>query len=60
MALFVAYVWLVLWPNYGLVVNNLWTESGTVLCPVGGIIVWLWLVAWPSSSLFMACFEAIV
>ena len=40
MDLFVAYVWLVLWPNYGLVVDRLWTESGTVLCPIGGIIVW--------------------
>ena len=40
MALFVACVWLVLWPNYGLVVDSLWIESGTVLCPVGGIIVW--------------------
>ena len=37
---FVAYVWLVLWPNYGLVVDSLRTESGTVLCPVSGIIVW--------------------
>ena len=40
MALFIACVWLVLWPNYCLVVDSLWTESGTVLCCVGGIIVW--------------------
>ena len=41
MDLFVSCVWLVLWPNYGLVVDSLWTAFGTVLCPVGGIIVWL-------------------
>ena len=40
MDLFVACVWLVLWPNYGLVVDRLWTESGTVLCPIGGVIMW--------------------
>ena len=39
MALFVTYVWLILWPNYGLIVDSLWTEYKTVLCPVGGIIV---------------------
>ena len=40
MAFFLACVWLVLWPNYGLVVDSLPTESGIVLCPVGGIIMW--------------------
>ena len=40
MDLFIACVWLVLWPNYGLVVDSLWTESETVLCCVGDIIVW--------------------
>ena len=40
MTLFVAYVWLVLWPNYILVVDSLWTEFETILCPIGGIIVW--------------------
>ena len=40
MALLVDYVWLVLWPNYGLVVDSLWTKSRIVLYPVGGIIVW--------------------
>ena len=39
-ALFVACVRLVLWPNYGLVKDSLWIESATVLCPIGGIIVW--------------------
>ena len=40
MSLFVACVWLVLWPNYGLVMDSLWIEYGIVLCPIGGIIVW--------------------
>ena len=40
MALFVACVWLVLWPNYGLVVDSLWIKYVIVLCPVGGIIMW--------------------
>ena len=40
MTLLVACVWVVLWPNYGLIVDSLWTESGTVLCLVGGIMVW--------------------
>ena len=40
MDLFVAFVWLVFCPNYGLVVDNLWTKSRTVLCLVCGIIVW--------------------
>ena len=39
MALFLVCVWLVLWPNYGLVVDSLWTESEIALCLVGGIIV---------------------
>ena len=40
MTLFVAYVWLVLWSNYGLVVDSLLTEFGTIVCPVGGITAW--------------------
>ena len=40
MTLFVACVWLVLWSNYGLVVDSLWTEFGTIVFPVGGIIAW--------------------
>ena len=39
MVLFVACVCLVLWPNYGLVAESLWTESEIFLCRVGGIIV---------------------
>ena len=44
--LFVAYAWLVLWPDHGLVVDSLGTESGTVLYPIFGMIV-----VWP----IMAC-----
>ena len=40
MTLFVAYASLVLWPDHGLVVNILGTESGTILYPVCGVIVW--------------------
>ena len=41
MALFVAYAWLVLWPNHGLVVDSPGTKSMTVLYPVFCMIVWL-------------------
>ena len=40
MVVFVACVWLVLWPNYGLVMDNLWTGYETIVCLVGGIIAW--------------------
>ena len=61
MALFISYEWLVLWPNYGLVVDSLWTKSRTVLCPVEGIIVWPVMAG--GVALFQpiyACFETIV
>ena len=40
MAGFMAYAWLVLWPDHGLVVDRLRTKSWTILYPVFGMIVW--------------------
>ena len=40
MALLAARVRLVLWPNYGLVVDSFGTRPGTVLCPGCGMLVW--------------------
>ena len=35
-----AWAWLVLWPNHGLDVDSPRTESGTILNPICGMIVW--------------------
>ena len=35
-----AWAWLVLWPNHGLDVDSPGTESGTILYPICGMIVW--------------------
>ena len=41
MALLVVHEGLVLWLDYGLVVDNLGTGPGTVLCLGCGMVVWL-------------------
>ena len=43
-ALLAARVVLVLWPNYGLVVDSLRTGPRTVLCPGCGTLLWLVMV----------------